>query len=299
MDTPSEMSVFVKVVELGGFSAAARDLGMPKSSVSRYVARLEDRLGVRLLHRTTRSLRPTEVGAAYYARAARIVQEIAEAEAAVTEMHTVPRGTLRVTAPLTFGYLFLGELIASFMAAWPEVSVQVDLSDRIVDIIDEGYDLAIRVGDLADSSLIARRLGTAARVIVASPAYLARHGTPRTPDDLPDHACLLYAYEASMSSWRLSPERTVAVRGRLVTNNGDVLAAAAVGGQGLALLPRFIAGRHLRDGRLVTVLDDHVHSNAGIHALYPHNRHLSAKVRAFVDHLVEGLQPAPWERCPE
>lgn len=297
MDGTTEMEVFVKVVESGGFSAAARTLNMPKSSVSRYISRLEDRLGVRLLHRTTRSLRPTDVGAAYYERAARIVQEIAEAEAAITNMQVVPRGTLRVSAPLTFGHLFMGKLVAGFLARHPEVSLDVDLSDRVVDIIDEGFDLAVRVGRLRDSSLIARRLGGAERVMVASPDYLARHGTPRTPDDLKDHECLLYAYEATTASWRLSPEVMVPVRGRLTSNNGDVLAAAAAEGLGITLLPRFIASRALHEGTLVPILEDHVRGDGGVYAVYPHSRHLSAKVRAFVDHLVAEMQPVPpWER---
>lgn len=298
MDNTTELAVFVKVVDSGGFSAAARDLSMPKSSVSRYISRLEDRLGVRLLHRTTRSLRPTEVGAAFYERAARIVQEIAEAEAAVTNMQVEPRGTLRITAPLTFGYRFMGEIVSSFLTSWPDVALDIDLSDRVVDIIDEGFDLAIRVGRLRDSSLIARRLGSAERVLVASPGYLERRGTPVHPEDLKDHDCLLYAYEANAASWRLSPDVTVAVKGRLTSNNGDILADAAVGGLGFAMLPRFIAGRRMHRGELVSVLEEHLAWEAGVYAVYPHSRHLSTKVRAFVDHMVRYLQPVPpWERC--
>lgn len=299
MDPTTEMAVFVKVVEAGGFSAAARDLNLPKSSVSRYVSRLEDRLGVRLLHRTTRTLRPTEVGHAYFERASRIVQEIVEAEAAVTNMQVAPRGSLRITAPLSFGHLFLGELVARFLDAHPEVQLEVDLSDRVVDLIEEGFDLAVRVGRMRDSSLIARKLGAAERVLVASPDYLARCGHPQVPDDLRHHDCLLYAYDANTASWRLSDAVTVPIRGRLTTNNGDILASAAASGLGVALLPRFLVGRYLREGRLQTVLEDHVASDGGVFAVYPHNRHLSAKVRVFVDYLVDQLQPVPpWERCP-
>lgn len=298
MDTTTEMAVFVKVVESGGFSSAARDLNMPKSTVSRYVSRLEDRLGVRLLNRTTRSLRPTELGAAYYERVARIIQEIAEAEASVTNMQVEPRGTLRVSAPLSFGYPFMGRIFSSFLEAWPDVTLDVDLTDRVVDIIDEGFDLAIRIGRLRDSSLIARRLAATDRIVVASPDYLAARGTPQVPDDLRHHDCLLYAYEATTASWRLGPDLTVPVKGRLVSNNGDVLAAAAAEGLGLALVPSFIAGRRVHRGELVPVLKEYTSWEAGVFAVYPHSRHLSTKVRAFVDHLVASFQPeAPWERC--
>ena len=298
MDTTTEMAVFVKVVESGGFSAAARELNMPKSTVSRYVSRLEDRLGVRLLNRTTRSLRPTELGAAYFERVARIVQEISEAEAAVTNMQVEPRGTLRVSAPLSFGYPFISRIFAEFLEAWPDVTLDVDLTDRVVDIIDEGFDLAIRIGRLRDSSLIARRLAATDRVVVGSPAYLEAHGTPEVPDDLRQHECLLYAYEATTASWRLGPDLSVPVKGRLVSNNGDVLAAAAAEGLGLALLPSFIVGRSLHRGELVRVLEPYTSWEAGVYAVYPHSRHLSTKVRAFVDHLVDAFSPeAPWERC--
>lgn len=301
MDAPGQIALFVKVVELGGFTAAARELSVPKSTVSRQIARLEDRLGVRLLERTTRALRTTEAGRAYYERCARILADLQEAEDAITRHQVVPRGTLRITAPLTLGYLFLGEVIASFLQAWPEVRVEVSLSDRRVDLIEEGFDLAIRAGTLDDSSMIARRLGSTAFVCCASPDYLARRGAPRAPEDLADHECLLYEYSAPTGTWRLSPEVAVRVgSARLVSNNGDLLRAAAVAGLGLTFAPRFIVGRDLRAGRLVPVLEEHVQATGGIWALYPANRHLSAKVRAFVDHAIAALGPVPpWERCEE
>ncbi len=296
MDGIGQIHLFVRVVEAGGFTAAARELGVPKSTVSRQIARLEDRLGVRLLERTTRALRTTEVGQAFYERCGRIVGDLAEAEAAVTQAQVVPQGTLRVSAPLTFGYLFLGDLVAAFMVAYPDVQVEVHLSDRKVDLIEEGYDLAIRAGTLSDSSMIARRLGSAESVLCASPAYLEAHGTPATPDDLKHHACLLYEYQ-SPSSWRVG-DVTVPVSGRLVSNNGDILRAAAVAGLGIVNAPRFIVARELVEGRLVSILQEHLRQNAGIWAIYPHNRHLSAKVRAFVDFAVDYFgEVAPWERC--
>jgi DNA-binding transcriptional LysR family regulator len=293
-----DMEVFVRVVEEGSFAAAARALGLPKSNVSRRVARLEDHLGARLLHRTTRQLSLTEVGAAYHGRVTAILDDLREAEDAVRSLHTVPRGTLRVSAPLTLGYRFLGEIVASFMQSCPEVQVDLSLSDRVVDLIEEGFDVAVRVGRLADSSMIAKRLASGRRALVASPAYLREHGAPARPDDLRDHHCLLYTYEASGSSWRVG-DTSVPVKGRLVSNNGDVLLAAAVAGLGVALVPRFMCGPLLANGTLVELLAEHASDDAAIHALYPHNRHLSAKVRAFVDHLAMSMSPVPpWEAAP-
>lgn len=298
MDLPGQLELFVKVVETGGFTRAARDLGVPKSTVSRQVARLEDRLGVRLIERTTRALRTTEAGQAYYERCVRILADIQEAEDAVTHAQVVPRGTLRITAPLVFGQLFLGPVVSSFLTAWPEVRVEISLSDRRVDLIEEGFDLAVRIGTLDDSSMIARRLGQAPLVCCASPDYLARRGVPRVPADLERHDCLMYEYSSTTASWRLSQDTTVRVSGRLVSNNGDLLRSAAVAGLGVVMSPRFIVGPDLRAGRLVTVLDEHLQQTGGIWAIYPANRHLSTKVRAFVDHAIAALGPEPpWERC--
>ncbi len=294
MDVVGQMKLFVKVVETGGFTSAARELGVPKSTVSRQIARLEDRLGVRLLERTTRALRTTEVGQDYFERSSRIVSEIEQAEAAVRSSQVVPSGTLRVSAPLTFGALYLGDLVASFSRKFPKVQLDVTLTDRKVDLIDEGYDLAVRVGKLSDSSMFARRLGVAPRAIAGSPAYFEAHGVPQEPDDLREHVCLRYMY-ADTAGWRLGPDTVVPVHGPLVSNNGDLLRAAASAGLGLVLAPRFILGRDLRVGRLVCVLGDHVKDEDGIWALYPHNRNLPPKVRAFVDHAVEQLEDPPWE----
>lgn len=295
VDTISQIQIFVKVVEAGSFTAAARELGLPKSTASRQLARLEDRLGVRLLERNTRALRTTEVGQAYYERCVRIVSDLAEADAAVTQAQVVPQGTLRISAPLTFGYLYLGPLVAAFLEAHPRVTLQVVLSDRKVDLIEEGYDLVIRVGVLEDSSLIARRLGRMERVVAASPGYLARRGVPQRAEDLRAHDALLYSYTASTASWRLGPDRVIPVQGRLISNNGDVLRAAAVAGLGLVLAPRFVLDADLQAGRLVQVLGDCVTEEDGIWAIYPHHRHLSVKVRSFVDFAVAHLgSQAAW-----
>ncbi|MCB9745948.1 MAG: LysR family transcriptional regulator [Alphaproteobacteria bacterium] len=297
MERLKGMVVFVKVVQVGSFSGAARALDMPKSTVSRQVAHLEDRLGVRLLNRTTRTLALTDIGAAYYERAARIVESIEEAEEAVTQLTTRPRGTLRLSAPVTLGRLFIGQLVAGFITRFPEVRVDVALNDRMVDIIEEGYDLAIRAAALEDSSFIVRKLGSSRRVICASPAYLERAGTPRRPEDLRAHDCLRYAHERTGGAWRLSEGHVVQVDGPLVSNNGDVLRQAALAGLGLVLIPRFMVGPELRSGALVPVLQEHTSDEGGVYAMYPHNRHLSAKVRAFVDFAVEQFTPAPWESC--
>ncbi|MCB9766126.1 MAG: LysR family transcriptional regulator [Alphaproteobacteria bacterium] len=298
MEQLNGMVVFVKVVQEGSFSAAARALDMPKSTVSRQISRLEDHLGVRLLNRTTRSLHLTDLGTAYFERAERIVTDIEEAEEAVTQMQAVPRGPLRVTAPLTFGTLFLGDLVADFLVRYSDVRLDLVLTDRKADIIDEGFDLAVRAGTLQDSSLIARKLGAAPRVVCASPDYLARRGRPTRPEDLRDHDCLRYGYEATGSSWKLSEGVVVQVNGPLVANNGELLRKAAVRGLGVCLLPRFMVGPDLVYGRLIPLLEDFTDRSGGVYALYPHNRHLSAKVRAFVDFAVEWLGPVPpWELC--
>lgn len=291
MDTFNQMQLFVKVVETGSFTAAGRELGLPKSSVSRQIARLEERLGVRLLHRTTRVLRPTEAGLAYYEQCTRILAEVAEAEAALVRSQVEPSGRLSVTAPLSFGYRFMGTLVAGFLKAHPKVELLLSLSDRKMDLIEDGFDVAIRIGVLDDSSLVARKLGPASMVVAASPSYLARHGVPQTPEDLRDHSCLLYAY--GPSSWRFREDVAVAVKGPLVSNNGDILAAAAVEGLGLVLGPRFIVENELAAGRLVSVLEPYVPMGSGIWALYPANRFLSAKVRAFVDHVVSWFKDQP------
>ena len=295
MDTLSGMKAFTKVVEEGSFTAAARALGMPKSTVSRHVAALEDHLGVRLLHRTTRSLRPTDVGQAYYDRASRIVADVTEAEEAVTQMQRAPRGKLRVTAGVSFGAQYLGPLVSGYMKRYPEVEVEVVLTDRFVDLIDEGFDVAVRAGKLADSSLIARKLGTARMVICGSPEYLAAHGKPRSVDDLKGHRCIRYGHNRQGSTWSLRGG-TVPLGTELTVNNGDLIRELAVAGLGLALLPVFIVGQELEAGRLVQVLPDEVEQTGGVYVVYPHSRHLSAKVRAFVDHCVDSCKPvAAWD----
>jgi DNA-binding transcriptional LysR family regulator len=293
------MAVFARVVEAHSFTAAARQLGMSKSAVSKAVAGLEDRLGARLLNRTTRRLSLTEIGQAFYERSARVVAEAEEAELAVTRLQATPRGRLRVSAPVSFGIRHLGPALPDFMARCPEVRLDIDFADRFVDLVDEGYDLAVRIGHLPDSSLVARRLAESRLVVCAAPGYWDRRGRPERPQDLAGHDCLTYAYHPNPSEWPFQgPEGRIAVRvdGGLRTNNGDVSLQAALAGLGVVRLPTFIVGCDLAAGRLEAVLAAYEVPPVGVYAVYPHNRHLSAKVRAFVDFLAERFgRQAAWE----
>ena len=292
MDRLQSMAVFVRVAELGSFSTAAQQLGLSKSAVSKHVTALEERLGVRLINRTTRRLALTEVGAAYRDYCARIVQEIEEAELTAMRHGVEPRGRLKINAPMTFGFLHLGPILPEFLARYPGIEIELSLNDRFVDLLEEGFDVAVRIGQLADSSLIARRFATAYFVCAASPAYVAAAGTPGTPDELARHNCLSYSYRRQPEDWhflRASERVTVRVRGNLQANNGDALRTAACRGLGIVYLPDFILGEDLAAGRLVRLLADWRAPEIPIHAVFPPQRHPSAKLRAFVDFLVERL----------
>ena len=300
MDRVEEMCLFVRVAEARSFTAAAARLNLSKSVVSRRVAELEARLGARLLNRTTRHISLTEVGEAFYRRVVQILSDIGEAERAVADMHGAPRGVLKVAAPMSFGMLHLARAVAAFMDTYPEIRVEMDLNDRFVDLVEEGYDVAVRIARLKDSSLVARRLCGARMVYCASPAYLRRRGTPALPEEVAGHDCLLYANAPQPDQWPFrvapaSPElRTVRVGSRLCANNGDVLREAAVAGQGIAHLPTFIVGEELASGRLEPVLQEWTVSEGAIHCVYPANRHLSPKVRVFVDFLAGRFGPVPY-----
>lgn len=303
MDQLAAMRVFRRVVELDGFAAAARDLGMSNAAVSKQVSALEAQLGARLLNRTTRRLSLTEPGRLYHARTVRILDDLAEAQEEICLHAAAPRGRLRINAPMSFGIRHLPPVLASFRQRYPDLALDLALSDRIVDLIDESFDVGIRIANLNDSSLIARRLCTSRRVMVASPAYLAAHGEPAGLAALHDHSCLIYGHHlAGEEVWTFEgTDRPgeIKVRGTFTANNGDLLAAAAVDGLGIALLPLFIVAGRLRDGRLVTVLRDHTPTGSGVFAVYPATRHLSAKVRVFIDHLAAAMGEAPpWESGP-
>ncbi|WGF86829.1 LysR family transcriptional regulator [Marinivivus vitaminiproducens] len=301
MDRFDALRLFTTVIDTGGFSAAAARLGVTKSAVSRRVAELEDHLGARLLNRTTRRLALTDTGAAFYERAVRILADLDEAEQAASSQHTELRGRLRVAAPVSFGARYLGPALADFLIEHPRLQVDLDLNDRFVDLVEEGHDVAIRIGRLADSSLTARTIAHATCVACASPAYLERHGTPGHPVDLETHAGLSYANVTPSQQWRFrapdGAQFSVKVPPRLCANNGDVLAQAACSHLGVAVLPSFIAGPALADGRLRRLLEPFEMPPIAVQAIYPHSRHLSSKVRLFVDAMKRrfGSNP-PWER---
>ena len=296
------MRVFAKVVESGSFTGAATRLGISASMVSQHVKELEERLAARLLNRTTRKVSLTETGRAYYERCTRLLTDLEETERAVSDMHAAPRGELRVNATPSFGILQLAPAIADFTERFPAISVELVLSNRFVDLIEDGFDVAVRVGEVPDSSLIARRLAPCCMVICGAPSYFERHGTPQTPADLTTHNCLTATGTglAYYRVWHLTAADGTALNispmGDLRSNSGGVLLVAALAGNGLVCLPTYMVGDALRSGRLVTVLDDYIGPPWTLRALYPYNRHLSAKVRVFVDFLVArfGREP-PWD----
>lgn len=289
MDTVTRMQAFIGVVEAGGFSAAARRSARSKALLSKYVKDLEDELGVRLLNRTTRQLSLTEVGQAYYREATEILQRIEDLADSVRDTHREPRGLLRVSAPRSFGDAELGQAIMQFLVEQPQITVDLRLDDRFVDLVEEGFDVAIRITELADSSLIARRLADFRSVLTASPAFLARNGRPRAPADLAGQPGIIDTNYRGRHNWAfvVNGERvTVPMTPRVEVNSPEVARAAALAGLGYARLPWFTAREALADGRLVGLLEDCEPRSSAIYAVYPHRRHLSGKVRVFVDVLV-------------
>jgi DNA-binding transcriptional LysR family regulator len=297
MDRLSSMRAFVKVVEHGSFSEAARSLRLSRSGVSKHVMELEQELGVQLLNRTTRSASPTENGRAYYERSVAILAELEEADLAVTRLQAEPRGLLRVNAPMSFGTLHLGPALVAFMEQYPELQIQLTLSDEQIESVQEGFDVTLRIGELASSSLIARRLLGVQRVFCASPEYIERHGAPEHPRDLKNHDCLTYGFLATGNQWKLTGpdgEHWISVPWRLCANNAEVLKQAALKGRGIALLPTFIAGSELESGALAPMLEKYRAPEIALYAIYPPTRHLSSKVRLFIDFLVERFKERDW-----
>ena len=289
MDRIGAMQVFVKVVEAGSFARAAERLDISTSVASRQVADLEAHLQARLLNRTTRRLSLTESGQAFYERALQLLADLQEAEQAAAQNVAAPRGTIKLNAALAFGILHLAPVIDDYLARYPEVSIDVTLADRVVDLVEEGYDLALRISELRSPNLIARKIGITHTVVCAAPAYLKRHGTPRRPADLEGHNCLQYAYAAAAADWRFvhadGKEEVVRVKGNLRANNGNLLREAALRGLGIIREPTFQVGEDLRAGRLVRLLTDCEEPELPIYAVYMSRKHLSAKVRSFVDFL--------------
>jgi DNA-binding transcriptional LysR family regulator len=285
MDRLTSMTAFTKVVESGGFSAAGRRLNMSATMVSNHIQALEERLGARLLNRTTRKVSLTEAGRTYYERCSQILAEVAEADEAVGELHETPRGVLRLNISPALPAI-MGRVIAEYCALHPAATVDMAATDRMVDMVEEGYDLAVRVTPVSELNLIVRRLGTFRHVLCGAPDYLARRGTPTTPADLVSHNCLNYAYYPFGQEWHFvagNRELTVPISGNLRCNMSDTLREAALAGQGLLLVPGFLVADDLAAGHLVSVLGDYLPVEFAINAFYPHRRHLSAKVRVFVD----------------
>lgn len=297
MDKFQEMSAFVAVVDAGSFVRAADALGLSKTAVSRLVSELEARLGARLLHRTTRRLSLTEEGEVFHDRCRQLLDGVAEAEAELSTHTGEVIGRLKVNVPFSFGLLHLAPLWPTFMARHPRVVLDVTLSDRFVDLVDEGYDLAVRIARLPASSLVSRQLTTTRMILCASPQYLREHGTPEQPEDLAAHAVISYTLLATGEQWELQgPDGPVSVKvsPRMRTNNGDTCCAAALQHQGIIFQPSFMVAEHLASGALVQVLPGYRSADVGVYAIYPTRKHLTPKVRALIDFLAEALRDPPW-----
>jgi DNA-binding transcriptional LysR family regulator len=297
MDRFQEMQAFAAVVDAGSFVGASEALSASKAAVSRQVAELEGRLGVRLLHRTTRKLSLTEEGEVFYARCRELLGGVAEAEAEVTARSGQALGVLKISAPVTFGLLHLAGLWAGFMAAHPKVSLEVMLSDRMVDLVEEGFDVAVRIARLPSSSLVSRKLSTARLVLCATPGYLKEHGTPEHPSELAQHQVLAYTLLSTGETWEFDgPDGHVSVKvtPRMHSNSGDTCRVVALGDQGIILQPTFMIADDLRSGQLVEVLPQYRALEMGIYAMYPTRKHVLPKVRLLIDYLVQEFAGKSW-----
>ncbi|HEB81453.1 MAG TPA: LysR family transcriptional regulator [Gammaproteobacteria bacterium] len=302
MNRLENMETFVRVVEAGSISAAAERLGVAKSAVSRRLKELETHLGVELFHRTTRRMNLTDTGRSFYQQCLRLLDDVLEAELAASQAHATLAGRLKVAMPSSFGLMHMSSAINDFLKANPSIEFDLDFNDREVDLIQEGFDLAIRIGRLPDSSLIARRLAPIRLILCASPGYLEKHGTPQTPQELTAHDCLVYSLNQDPDHWLLPDNKgngqRIKIRPRLRASTGEFLRDAAVADRGIILLPSFIAYREIEQGSLQPILCDYQPENLDAFAIYPPTRHLSQRVRAFVDFLAERFAGVPyWDRC--
>ncbi len=297
MDKLTSMQVFEKVAKHNSFSAAAENMGLSKAMVSKHIASLENSLDVLLLNRTTRRLSLTESGAAYLERVKNILADIEETELAVSSLSSEPRGTLKLTAPTSFGAFHLARAIGGYNQIFPQVQIEMFLTERLHDLAEDGLDLAIHVGHLEDSSLIAKRLASTRMVVCGSPAYFEKYGLPKTPEDLVDHKCLIFSPRTPANEWSFKKDNkqfNVRVSGDIRSNIGDALRIASMQDSGLIQLPTYMTGLDIKAGRLQVVLEDYEPPESPINALYLHRKHLSAKVRTFVDYLYEILHPVPY-----
>ncbi|WP_297323808.1 LysR family transcriptional regulator [Nitrosomonas sp.] len=302
MDRYENMNAFVRVVEAGSISAAADRMNMAKSVVSRRLKELEEHLGVELFHRTTRQMNLTDSGRTFYQQCVRILDDILEAEHATSQFHGALKGSLKVAVPLSFGLMHLGPAIHEFLQIHPDVEFDLDFNDRQVDLLAEGFDLAIRIANLPDSSLIARRLAPIQAVMCANPAYLERMGTPQSPQELSNHRCLAYNLISNFENWDLYDAKEQLVRTKIVpylkASDGQFLRDAAVAGLGIVLLPTFIVYQEIDNGTLQPLLTEFHAAPLTTYAIYPQTRHLSQRVRAFVDFLVKRFEGSPyWDLC--
>jgi len=301
MDRLTSLEVYAKVVETGSFIAASRALGISRPMASKHLQSLETSLGVRLLNRSTRRISLTEAGRLFHQRCQTILSELEEALAEAGNLQIEPKGLLRINAPITFGRAHLARAIAEFQSIYPGVNVDLTLNDRLVDIVDEGFDLAVRIGNLEDSSLVARNLAPCRMVVCAAPDYIQSHGQPDHPQQLAEHNCLIYAYFSQQRRWIFdneSGEIAVAVEGDYRANFGEALVEAACAGRGIILEPSFTVNPYIADGRLVPLLEGFEPKPLGIFALYPPARALPKKVRTFIDHLAGTFGPTPyWDQA--
>lgn len=296
----NDIVVFTKVVETKSFTGAADALGLPKSTVSRKLAQLEERLGVRLVQRTTRKLALTEIGEAYYERCSRIVADIAAAEQLVTDMQSTPRGRLRVTTTVDFATRYLGEMVAEFLRQHPEINIELEATDRVVDLIEEGFDLAVRFGPMPESTLIARKLCEVELILCASPAYLTARGTPKTTEELDEHDHVLFTPGGRNQTWTLiGPGDQTYEFGRparLASNNYGAVVDAARAGTGIASISEFMVTEEIKSGALVRVLPDWQARSTDVHAVYPARQNVPPRLALFLEHLAKSLNPPPWAR---
>jgi len=297
-----EIQTFVHIVDASTITAAAERLSLAKSAVSRRLSELEEQLGVELFHRTTRKLVLTDSGGGFYQRCVQILADLQEAEDAVSQAHHELSGRLRVAAPLSFGAMHLSSAIIEFQKLHPKLYFDIDFDDRKIDLIQEGFDVGIRIAELKDSSLIARKFASVSFVICASPAYLKQHGQPETPEDLKDHFCFTYSNKDRPDQWKFTDKQggtqSLKIPKMMQANNGLFLNTAAIEGLGIVYQPTFIAHESLAKGELISILQDYTISNVNAYAIYPPTRHLSQRVRRFIDFLVERFSGVPyWEEC--
>ena len=291
MDRLTEMEAFATVVDQGGFTDAAKKMGISKSAVSKHVSSLEARLGARLLNRTTRRVSPTEIGLAYYDRARRVLNDAGEADALVTAMQSAPSGLLRISVATDFGVNHLSPIIGDFLQEFPDITVNMVLNNRYVELISEGFDMAVRIGELEDSTLRARKLTSTAKRMIASPSYLQHYGRPMRIDDLNEHKLLHYSNQSNGNLWKITApsgeKRQVRTSGWLTVNDGQSLLNAAISGLGIAYLPTFLYADAMREGLVEEAIPDLPVEPLGIYAVYPPGRFTQPKVRAFIDFLVK------------